>query len=135
MDTIAKESIIVQRAQELCQAIVDQPDFLVLKQRLDAFLSDESLKFEFQQVHQIGEMLHQKQSQGMELDREEITQFETLRERLMANPVASEFLQAQERVKEIHQVVGKFLEKTFELGRRPEFDDVHSGSCGNCDCH
>ncbi len=135
METITKESLIVQRTQELCQAIIDQSDFPALKQNLDAFMSDEALKFQFQQVNQAGEMLHHKQSQGLELNPEEIALFETLREQLMANPIATRFLEAQERVKEVHQIVGSFLEKTFELGRRPEYADVHSGSCGNCDCH
>lgn len=135
MDTLAKDSVIVQKTQELCQAIVDQSDFSGLKTKLDAFLSDESLKFLFQQVNQIGELLHRKQSQGLDLTPDEISQFESLRDELMSNPIATQFLEAQERVKEVHQVVGKFLEKTFELGRRPEFADIRDGSCGNCDCH
>jgi len=135
MDTTAKDSGIIQRTMDLCQAIVEQSDFQALKEKLDAFMADEYLKFQFQQVNDRGNLLQMKQSQGLELKPEEITQFETLRESVLQNPVAQGFLDAQEQMQQLHQMVGKFLDKTFELGRRPEFDDVHDGSCGNCGCH
>jgi cell fate (sporulation/competence/biofilm development) regulator YlbF (YheA/YmcA/DUF963 family) len=134
METQAKESPITQRTLELCQAIVDQSDFQVLKQKLDEFLSNELLKFEYQQVNGMGELLRMKQSQGLELKPEEITQFEALREKFLGDPVAQGFLDAQEQLQQLHEVVSRFLNKTFELGRRPDYEDVHDGSCRDCGC-
>ncbi|MHA3774009.1 YlbF family regulator [Verrucomicrobiota bacterium sgz303538] len=135
MDTITKESGIIQRTQDLCQAIVEQADFQSLKEKLDTFMADELLKFQFQQVNDLGNLLQMKQSQGMELKPEEIEQFEKLREEVLGNPIAQGFLDAQQQMQQLHQMVGRFLDKTFELGRRPEYDDVHDGSCGGCGCH
>jgi hypothetical protein len=135
MDTKAKESPITQRTLELCQAIVDQSDFQAVKQKLDTFLSNELLKFEYQQVNSLGDLLRMKQGQGMELKPEEITQFEALREKFLSDPVAQGFLDAQEQLQQLHEVVSRFLNKTFELGRRPEYEDVHDGSCSDCGCH
>jgi len=135
MDTKAKESPITQRTLELCQAIVDQSDFQVLKQKLDAFLSNELLKFEYQQINGLGDLLRMKQGQGLDLKPEEVTQFETLREKFLTDPVAQGFLDAQEQLQQLHEVVSRFLNKTFELGRRPEYEDVHDGSCSDCGCH
>jgi hypothetical protein len=135
MDTKAKESPITQRTLELCQAIVDQSDFRATKQKLDAFLSNELLKFEYQQVNSLGDLLRMKQGQGLELKPEEITQFEALREKFLSDPVAQGFLDAQEQLQQLHEVVSRFLNKTFELGRRPEYEDVHDGSCSDCGCH
>ena len=135
MDTTAKDSGIIQRTMDLCQAIVEQSDFQGLKEKLDAFMADEYLKFQFQQVNDLGNLLQMKQSQGLELKPEEIAQFETLRESVVQNPVAQGFLDAQQQMQQLQQVVSRFLDKTFELGRRPEFEDVHDGSCGNCGCH
>jgi cell fate (sporulation/competence/biofilm development) regulator YlbF (YheA/YmcA/DUF963 family) len=135
MDTKAKESGIIQKTLDLCQAVVDQPDFQDLKQKLDTFLADEYLKFQFQQVNQLGELLQMKHSGGVEIGEEEIAQFETLRQEVMGNPAAIAFLEAQEQMQKLHQVVGRYLDRTFELGRRPEFDEMNDGSCGNCDCH
>jgi cell fate (sporulation/competence/biofilm development) regulator YlbF (YheA/YmcA/DUF963 family) len=134
MDTQAKESPITQRALELCQAITDQPDFQSLKEKLDAFLSNELLKFDYQQLNGLGDLLRMKQGQGMELKPEEITQFEAMREKFLSDPVAQGFLDAQEQLQQLHEVVGKFLNKTFELGRRPDYEDVHDGSCSDCGC-
>ena len=135
MDTKAKESPITQRTLELCQAIVDQADFQGVKQKLDAFMADELLKFDYQQVNGLGDLLRMKQSQGIELQPEEVTRFETLREKFLSDPVAQGFLDAQEQLQQLHEVVGRFLNKTFELGRRPEYEDVHDGSCSDCGCH
>jgi cell fate (sporulation/competence/biofilm development) regulator YlbF (YheA/YmcA/DUF963 family) len=135
METNVKESGIVQRAQDLCEAIASQPDFSAMKGKLDAFMADEYVKFQYQQLNQLGSLLQMKQENGVELKQEEITQFEALREELLGNSVARGFLEAQEQLQQIHQVVGRFIDKTFELGRRPEFEDVHDGSCCGGGCH
>jgi cell fate (sporulation/competence/biofilm development) regulator YlbF (YheA/YmcA/DUF963 family) len=135
METSSKDSLIVQKTQDLCQTLVEQPEFQNLKSRLDAFMADEGLKFQYQQVNDLGNLLQMKQSHGLELKPEEIEQFEALRTEFLNEPVAQGFLDAQQQLQSLHQTVGKFLDKTFELGRRPEYDDVHDGSCGDCGCH
>jgi cell fate (sporulation/competence/biofilm development) regulator YlbF (YheA/YmcA/DUF963 family) len=136
MDTSAKDSALIERTRDLCQAIVDQPDFLALKARLDGFLGDEALKFQYQQINELGQILQTKQGQGIQLGEEEISQFEELRQDLLGNPTAQGFFEAQQQLQQLHQVVDKFLDKTFELGRRPDFEDVQDGSCGSgCGCH
>jgi cell fate (sporulation/competence/biofilm development) regulator YlbF (YheA/YmcA/DUF963 family) len=135
MDTKVKESQLTQRTLDLCQAIVDQSDFQSLKQKLDAFMSDELLKHDYQQLTGLGDLLRMKQGQGLELKQEEVEQFETMRDRFLNNPVAKGFLDAQDELQMLHENVSRFLNKTFELGRRPEFEDVHDGSCQDCNCH
>ncbi len=135
MDTSAKDSGIIRRTLDLCHAVAEQPDFQTLKQGIDLFMADEFLKFQYQRLNDLGGLLQMKQSEGIELKPEEVEQFETLRGELLANPVVTGFLSAQEQLQELHKVVGKFLDKTFELGRRPEYEEIHDGSCGGCGCH
>ncbi len=135
METKAKDSRILQKSLELCQAITQEPDFASLKAQLDAFLADESLKFQYQQLNEMGRMLQMKQGAGEELSPEETSQFETVREELVGNPIAQGFFEAQQQLQQLHQFVGRVLDKTFELGQAPTYEDVHDGSCGNCDCH
>ncbi len=135
MDTKAKDSPITQKTLDLCQAITEQADFLSLKQKLDAFMADELVKFDYQQVNSLGNLLQSKQSNGVELTPAEVEKFEDLRQKLLGNPVAQGFMDAQAQLQQLHEVVGNFLNKTFELGRRPEYEDVHDGSCGDCGCH
>jgi cell fate (sporulation/competence/biofilm development) regulator YlbF (YheA/YmcA/DUF963 family) len=134
MEITAAESGIVQRAQDLCQSIIEQPDFQALKEKLDAFMADEYLKFQYGQINQLGNILQMKQSHGLDLKEEEIAQFESLREQFLGNPVAKGYLDAQQEVQKLHQMVDRFLDKTFELGRRPEYDDVRDCSCNGCGC-
>ncbi len=139
METIAKdiaqESGIIQKTQELCQTVAEQSDFLAVKQKIDAFMGDEYLKFQYGQINELGNLLQMKQSHGIDLKEEEIAQFETLRGEFLKNPVAQGFLDAQQQMQKLHQMVDRYLDKTFELGRRPEHDDVNDGSCGGCGCH
>jgi cell fate (sporulation/competence/biofilm development) regulator YlbF (YheA/YmcA/DUF963 family) len=136
MDTATADSRIIHRALDLCQAIVEQPDFQELKKSIDAFMENEMVKFQYQQVSELAQMLQIKQSNGLELKPEEVGQFEALREDFLKNPTAQNFLDAQKQMQELHQTVSRLLDKTFELGRRPEFEDLQDGSCGSgCGCH
>ena len=135
MESTVKESQIIEKTMALCQAVVDQPDFQTLKQKLDAFMSDELVKFQYQQVNDMNSLLQMKQQNGHELKDEEIAQFDALRESLMSNPVATGFFEAQKELQTLHEAVGRFVNKTFELGRKPEYDDVYDGSCSDCGCH
>ena len=70
------------------------------------------------------------------LDAAEIASFESERETLLKNPVATAFLDAQEEMHEIQNVVKKTVGKTIEIGRVPTADDLAEGSCGEgCGCH
>jgi len=138
MDTTATESQIVKRTLDLCEVIAGQPDFQTLKERIDAFMSDELLKFQYQQLNEMGQLLQMKQADGLELKPEEISQFEAMREEFLGSATAQGFLSAREQMQQIHQTVGKLIEKTFELGRRPTEEDLQDGSCcggGGCGCH
>lgn len=135
MDTATATSQITQRTLDLCQAIAEQPDFRALKESLDAFMGDERLKFQYQQVNDLGQLLQMKQSDGLALQPEEIAQFESLRQEFLGNPTAQGFLDAQQQLQQLHQAVGKLIDKTFELGRRPTDEDLQDGSCcGGCGC-
>ncbi len=134
MDTATAESTITQRTLELCEAIVEQPDFLTLKGNFDAFMSNELLKFQYQQLNELGQLLQMKQTDGIELKPDEIAQFEGMREEFIGNPAARGFLDAQQKIQQLHQKVGKLINKTFELGRAPTENDLQDGSCCGSSC-
>ena len=136
MESTTKESPIIQKTLELCQVITSQPDFQSLKTKLDAFLSDEGLKFQFQQVNQMGELLQQRHQGGLAIKPEEIAQYESMHEQVFGNPAVQGFIEAQQELGKLHDAIGRFVGKTFELGRQPDFEDVFDGSCGSgCGCH
>jgi len=127
---------IAEKTRELCDTIVAQPEFQDIRSRIDAFMADESAKVQYQNVMDKGGMLQQKQQMGVPLSAEEITDFEKDRDALVKNPIARNFLDAQQAMQKVQESVGQYVAKTFELGRTPTEQDLDSGSCGQgCGCH
>ena len=135
MQTTTDETVIIAKTRELCQTILDQPEFQTIRRRVDTFLGNEEAKNQYHLVVEKGDALQQKQQFGMPLDGEEINEFERNRENLLKNPVAQDFLEAQQEIHQIRESVMQFVTKTFELGRVPTLDDFSSGGCGpSCGC-
>ena len=126
----------VPRTTELCQSILDRPDFAELRRKLDAFMSDELAKFRYQMLNDRGAMLQQKQAMGAAITDEEIAQFEALREGFLKNTVATEFMDAQQELQKVLDSVTQHIHKTFELGRMPTEEDFAGSCCSSgCGCH
>ena len=135
MALTAEDNVIVQKTRELCQSILDNPEFQSLRQNIDTFMSDEKAKQDYQALVERGEELHHKQHQGVRLSDDEIKGYETQRERVVNNPVAANFIRAQQEVHGIQESINKYLTKTLELGRVPASEELESGSCGSgCGC-
>jgi cell fate (sporulation/competence/biofilm development) regulator YlbF (YheA/YmcA/DUF963 family) len=125
-----------EKTQELCAAIVAQPEMAAIRRRIDAFLSDANSRGQYDTVNNKGQALHQKQHDGHPLNGEEIADFEKHRDALLQNPVARDFLEAQDQLHEMQHLIQKYVNKTFELGRVPTDADFAEGSCGSgCGCH
>jgi cell fate (sporulation/competence/biofilm development) regulator YlbF (YheA/YmcA/DUF963 family) len=132
----AEDNMVVQKTKDLCQTILDQPDFQALRKDIDQFMSDEKAQQEYQSLVEKSEELNHKQQQGVRLSQEEIKAYEAHRERVVNNPVAAGFIRAQQEVHQMQETVNKYLSKTFELGHVPSEEDLESGGCGEgCGCH
>src|SRR5438046_8589802 len=135
MEAITHNPTVLQKTRELCQAILDQPDFPTIRRHVDAFLADASIKVQYQELSDRGAMLQHKQQTGMPLDMAEIAEFEKRREAFLSSPVAQGFLDAQQAMQQVQESVNQYVTKTFELGRMPQNEDFDHGSCGHsCGC-
>lgn len=136
MSTQLEASVITLKTRELCQAIIDQPEVRVMRQRIEAFMADDKVRAQYDALMMKGQMLQQKQQAGMPLDGDEIMAFEQLRDEFVKHPVARGFLDAQEDMQKMQQTVSQYVGKTFELGRVPEESEMDcGGSCGHgCGC-
>src|ERR1044072_7796654 len=129
------DSMVVQKTRELCQTIVDQPEFQDIRKRIDTFMADEAAKTQYQSVMEKGGMLQHKKQMGLAMSAEGIKDFENKRDALVNNPVARDFIDAQQAMQKMQESVGQHVAKTFELGRAPRDEDFQ-GSCGSgCGCH
>ena len=82
-----------------------------------------------------GAMLQQKQAMGAAITDEEIAQFEALRDGFMKNPVATEFLDAQQQLQKLQDSILQHVQKTLELGRVPQPEDFDTCCSSGCGCH
>jgi cell fate (sporulation/competence/biofilm development) regulator YlbF (YheA/YmcA/DUF963 family) len=122
----ATDNAVLEKTRELCQTILTQPEFRDVRQNVEAFLNNDSAKTQY---------LHHKQHEGVPLSPEEVNDYEKLRTAFLANPIARNFLDAQEKMQEVQQTIGKYVSKTLELGRVPTEEDLDSGGCGSgCGC-
>jgi cell fate (sporulation/competence/biofilm development) regulator YlbF (YheA/YmcA/DUF963 family) len=138
MQTTTEETAIIQKTKELCETLLQQPEFQNIRQRVDSFLADEKARTQFDALNEKGEFLHHKQHQGVQLTKAEIADFEKDRDSVLGNPVIRNFLDAQQEMHKITETVEKYVGKTFELGRVPNADELKGGSGGgggSCDNH
>ena len=136
METTITENAVIEKARELCQTILDQPEYQAVRRHVDAFLSDDKAQEQYQALSSKGEHLQHKQAQNVPLSPEEIAEYETHRESFFNNPVGRDFVAAQQSIHKMQETVAAYVAKTFELGRIPAAEDFDSGSCGSgCGCH
>jgi cell fate (sporulation/competence/biofilm development) regulator YlbF (YheA/YmcA/DUF963 family) len=135
MQITLEESPVMQKTRELCQTILDDPSLRAIRQRIDTFMADDSARSQYDGVVEKGQALQQKQQMSMPLSGEEVAEFEKQRDALLQNPIARDFLDAQEELHEVQHSVQKLVSKTLELGRLPTEEDLNGGGCGNgCGC-
>ena len=127
---------IEAKTAELCQTIVDQPEVISIRKRIDTFMADPKARDQYETVMSKGQALQEKQAQSQQLDSAEIAEFEKHRDALLSNSIARGFLEAREELHEIQHSIQKYISKTLELGRVPSEADLDEGACGDgCGCH
>lgn len=135
MQATAEETVFIRKTRELCQTLLDQPEFQSIRARIETFMANDGAKSQYQMVMEQGDSLQHKQQMGAPLDGGEIAEFEKNRDSLLANPVAREFIDAQQQMHKMQESVMQYVAKTFELGRVPTNDDFPAGNCGpTCGC-
>lgn len=134
MELLSEENLIGRKTRELCDVLAGSPEFLSIRNRIERFSGDMEARTQFDLVNRRGAHLEQKQQSGAEITETEIAEFERLREGLLANDVAREFLEAREEMIGLQESLQSWVSKTFELGRTPTQDEM-GGSCGpGCGC-
>jgi cell fate (sporulation/competence/biofilm development) regulator YlbF (YheA/YmcA/DUF963 family) len=128
---------IEEKTRELCRTIIEQPEMISIRKRIDTFLADAKARSQYETVMSKGQALQEKQAQSQPLEGAEIADFEQHRDALLKNSVTRGFLDAQEELHEIQHSIHKHIAKTLELGRVPTEADFNDDSCGHdgCGCH
>ena len=132
MSIASYDSTLISKTRELCSQIVSDPIYLKLQEKVEQFLNDDAARLQYQSVHERGEELHQKQHAGIQLGAQEIREFESAREALFANEIATNFIEAQRELEQLQKLIGRYVGMTLELGRVPNAEDLEESSSGCC---
>jgi cell fate (sporulation/competence/biofilm development) regulator YlbF (YheA/YmcA/DUF963 family) len=130
------DTTIEKKIQELCEAIVADGEVQNAREQAEAFLADEDAVTLYRDMATLGRSLHQKQHQGEEPTDTETRRFADLQNRCEAHPAVSAFLEAQEILSGIAELVNSYVGKSLERGQVPSESEVRGGGCGEgCGCH
>ncbi|MCD6338798.1 MAG: YlbF family regulator [Verrucomicrobia bacterium] len=133
MQASLENGVLVEKTLALCKEIVALPDFAEFRKDIDTFLGDEKAQDLYREAAEQGESLYYKQRQGAPIDNAEIEQYEQKRQALFANDIARRFLEAQETMQRVQDLVARYVTKTMELGRVPGPEDFEGCGAG-CSC-
>jgi len=138
-------SLIAEKTMELCQTIAADSQFVKFQQIVDAFIKNEDGHREYQDLLELQRTLHGKKMEGT-LTQDEINAFDEKCNVVFAQPVVAEFLEAQDALDQLNDMISRHVELTFEFGRVPtkteleeeleaesELNDHHH-ACDNEDC-
>ncbi|MFT4638019.1 MAG: cell fate (sporulation/competence/biofilm development) regulator YlbF (YheA/YmcA/DUF963 family) [Verrucomicrobiales bacterium] len=140
-DTLIETPSIEAKVRDLCEFIVNQPEFAADRGRIETFLEDTDAQKLFRAWQEKGQELHRMSHEGLQPNEEDQNEMDSLRQAVLANEVAAEFAGAEENMNTIFGTVTKLLQKTLQLGRVPtEADLDESGCCGGgggggCGCN
>jgi cell fate (sporulation/competence/biofilm development) regulator YlbF (YheA/YmcA/DUF963 family) len=135
MLTENEQAMVLEKTRELCTTILSQPNMGSIRKNIDAFLADDLARADYETLMEKGQALHEKQHRSLPLTGEEISDFEQHRDKVMNNPVARGFMDAQESLQEIQGSIQQHVTKALELGRMPTPEDFEHGcGSGSCGC-
>ncbi len=132
MNLLEDDSVVMGKTRDLCETIANDSDYRDLLQKVEKFLGDDEARLSYQSVHESGQALNQKQQSGLQLSDSEIAEFEGARSELLNNPIASDFMQAQQSLEALQSSVSRMVGMTLELGRVPTPEDIAQASGGGC---
>mgnify|MGYP003348925015 FL=1 len=115
MKVAAEHAGVARKTEELCQVLLELPNFTELRQKVEAFMNDELAKFNYQALSERGHLLQEKQNMGAPITDEEIAQYEALRDTFMKSTVSTSFVEAQKEIGRLQDMVNQYFHKTFEL--------------------
>ena len=132
MNLLEDDSAVMAKTRDLCETIASDSDYCELLQKVEKFLADDEARLSYQSVHESGQALNQKQQSGLQLSDSEIAEFEGARTQLLNNPIASDFMQAQQTLEALQSSVSRMVGMTLELGRVPTPEDIAQATGGGC---
>ncbi len=118
----------------MCHFILEDPAFASAQAAIDAFQEDEKAQELYRTWHEKAADLHRKHHEGKKATSGEIAQMESLKDKAMENPIAADFVEAEDLINSIFGTVMKMVQKTLQNGAVPTDEELNSCCGGGCGC-
>lgn len=130
MSSAAQSPQVIRQARELCRVLAAHDGFAGTRRKFDAFMENPALRARYQIAGERGRLLELKQAGGLELTDDELSGYHAERDALLNDPLVRGFLEAQEEMRLVQDLVNRCLTRTYELGRMPTDEEILGHSCG-----
>ncbi|MDF1754349.1 MAG: YlbF family regulator [Verrucomicrobiales bacterium] len=138
MSTTTETAVVTleDKTRELCQFILEDPKFAAASGSIDAFQEDKEAQSVYRDWQQKASELHALHHQGKEPEQSDIVEMERLKEIVLDNAVAADFVEAEDAVNEMFSTVMKLVQKTLQNGSVPTEEEMNECcNSGGCGCH
>ena len=124
------------KTRELCQFILEDPAFAAAFGSIDAFQEDKEAQGLYKSWQEKAAELHHMHHEGKEPSQSDVVEMERLKQTVMDNSVAADFVEAEDSVNDIFGTVMKLVQKTLQNGQIPTEDEMNECcSSGGCGCN
>ncbi len=144
------KSAIVTKVIELCETVSSDAQFKKCQGIVDQFINNPEDNQDYQDLLEFQRGLNLKKMDG-ELTQDEIDAFDVKCEEVFSQPAVAEFLESQDALDQLSDLLNRYVELTFEFGRVPTDAELveeqeaeeelhdhahsHEGGCGDdCGC-
>ena len=116
-------SLIREKAVELCQVIASDEQFIKFQKIVDNFINDKEINSDYQSLLELQRELNIKKIEG-KLTQPEIDEFDRKCDEVFSQSAVAEFLEAQDALDQLLDMLNRYVELTFEFGRVPTEKEV-----------
>ncbi len=129
---------VLEATTKLCAVLAQSPVIIASKARIGLFFQDQKATELFRKVTAYGEELRSKHLAGMPPTEEEIAQFDQLRQNVVDNPLARDFLEARQTIDDMLVTINQFMSMAIDKGKAPTLEEVAAAAAAaassNCSC-
>ena len=120
-----------EKVRDLCAFLAADDDFVAAQEQINAFEGDKDAQETYAAWQSTAsEMQHRYQNEGVKPSAKQLSDLENLQKKVGENPVAANFVEANDLMNEMFSSVLKPVQKTFQLGRVPTEEELNE-CCGS----
>ena len=130
-NSVQTDPLLNERILDFCEVIAADAGFTAAHERIRVFEEDDSAQEVYGAWQSLAsEIQHRYQHEGVKPSPGQLSELEALQQKVGENPVAADFVEANDSMNALFNDVLKTVQKTFQLGRPPTPEEM-AECCGS----